>query len=353
MNIIEPIIWNKNDKTLKILNQLKLPNEVEYSTKKTVRDIYYSIKNMELRGAPLIGITAAYGVVIGLYNLSNNESFIKNVENSVNILKDARPTAVNLFWALDRMLGKAKEIEKLLIPFEQKKEILEEEAGKIFREDEEGNIKIGNYFIDNYLIKDGDTILTHCNAGALATSKYGTATSPIYIAKEKGWNIKVYADETRPYLQGSRLTAFELNQAGIEVVLICDNMAGWVMKQGKINTVIVGADRIARNGDVANKIGTYSVAVLAHRHGIPFYVAAPTSTIDIVCESGKTIPIEERNSREVMEFNGQKIAPDGIKIYNPAFDVTPNELITAIVTEKGILTKPYEISIRKIKSQKI
>lgn len=348
MSIIEPIKWDKDQKILEVLDQRELPNVVVYLRKSTVEEVYNSIKDMELRGAPLIGVAAAYGVVIGMKNLSKKESIVENVKKSVDILKKARPTAINLFWALDRMLKKSIEVENTKLPIFQQKKLIEEEANNIFKEDEEGNLKIGRYFLENGLITNGDVILTHCNAGALATSKYGTATAPIYLSKEKGWDIKVFVDETRPYLQGARLTAFELIQSDIEVTLICDNMAGWVMKNKMVDKVIVGADRIAINGDTANKIGTYSLALIANQLKIPFFVAAPSSTIDLTCKSGELIPIEEREPQEITVWNGKQIAPERVNVYNPAFDVTPNELISAIVTEKGILTQPYEETIKKL-----
>lgn len=332
--------WDTNEKKLIVLNQRNLPTIVEYLTKESVEDVFWAIKNMEVRGAPLIGVVAAYGVVISIRDVTNNKEFNDAVKNSVELLKKSRPTAINLFWALERMHKKALELEKLEISLEKKKELIEKEAKSIHNEDIESNKRIGELFIENKLISDGDTILTHCNAGALATTKYGTATSPMYLAKELGWKIKVFADETRPYLQGARLTSTELKEAGIDVTVICDNMAGWVMKNGMINKIIVGADRIAKNGDVANKIGTMSLAILAKEFNIPFYVAAPTSTIDMNCETGKDIPIEERNKKEVTEWFGIKIAPDDVGVFNPAFDVTPNEYITAIITEKGIIKIP-------------
>jgi len=332
--------WDTNEKKLIVLNQLKLPTTVEYLTKETVEDVFWTIKNMEVRGAPLIGVVAAYGVVMSVRDVKNEKEFVEAIKNSVEILKKSRPTAVNLFWALNRMYSKALELEKLDLPLSEKKALIEEEAKRIHNEDIESNKRIGELFIENKLISDGDVILTHCNAGALATTKYGTATSPIYLAKELGWKIKVFADETRPYLQGARLTSTELKEAGIDVTVICDNMAGWVMKNGMINKIIVGADRIAKNGDVANKIGTMSLAILAKKFNIPFYVAAPTSTIDLNCDSGDDIPIEERDRKEVINWFGIQIAPDNVGVFNPAFDVTPNEYITAIVTEKGIIKNP-------------
>ena len=338
--MLDSMVWIEEEKKLKVLNQRKLPTEIEYLEKNTVDDVFWTIKNMEVRGAPLIGVVAAYGVVIAAKYAKDANDFLKKVELGVEKLKKSRPTAVNLFWALDRMKKKAIEIGKSGMSVSEMLEELEKEAKAIHEEDVTSNRKIGENFIKSGLVKDGDTILTHCNAGALATSKYGTATSPMYLAKEKGWNIKVFVDETRPYLQGARLTTFELFQAGIDVTLICDNMAGWVMRNKMIDKIIVGADRIARNGDVANKIGTMSLAVLANKFGIPLYVAAPTSTIDMNCKDGSEIPIEERSPEEITNWFGIRIAPEGINVFNPAFDVTPNELITAIVTEKGVIKVP-------------
>ncbi|KUK80049.1 MAG: Methylthioribose-1-phosphate isomerase 2, partial [Petrotoga mobilis] len=271
--------------------------------------------------------------------------FLENLEKVKEILAKTRPTAVNLFWALNRMEKVLKEnINNKTI--NEVTKLLEDEALKIAYEDIEINKKIGKN--GEALLNDGDTVLTHCNAGALATVDYGTALGVIRAAVENGKNIQVFADETRPYLQGARLTVWELVKSGIKTTLITDNMAGWVMKQGKINAVIVGADRIARNGDVANKIGTYSVAVLAKRHGIPFYVAAPLSTIDIETKNGEGIPIEERNHNEVRFCHKTRLVTDDVNVYNPAFDVTPNELITAIITEKKVLRPPYEKNIVKL-----
>jgi len=349
MKVLEPIRWDTVEKKLYVLNQLRLPITIEYLAKDTTEDVFYAIKHMELRGAPLIGIAAAYGIVLGLKNLKSNENLFDNVKGNAKFLAKARPTAFNLFWALDRMQKRAIEIkEGHSLSLKEKVGIMEEEAIKIHREDERNNFRIGENFLNNLLVQDGDTILTHCNAGVLATSKYGTATSPMYLSKEKGWNIRVYVDETRPYLQGARLTAFELNEAGINVTLICDNMAGVVLSKGKVNEIIVGADRIAANGDVANKIGTMSLAVLAKHFGVPFYVAAPSTTIELACDCGNSIPIEERDANEVTNWFGTRIAPQGINVYNPAFDVTPHKLITAIVTEKGVIKKPFNENIKKI-----
>jgi len=349
MKVLEPIRWDVVEKKLYVLNQLRLPTTIEYLEKNTIEGVFYAIKHMELRGAPLIGIAAAYGIVLGLKNLKSNENLFDNVKENAKFLAKARPTAFNLFWALNRMQKCAIEIkERPSLSLKEKVRIMEEEAIKIHREDERNNFRIGENFLNNLLVHDGDTILTHCNAGVLATSKYGTATSPMYLSKEKGWNIRVYVDETRPYLQGARLTAFELNEAGINVTLICDNMAGVVLSKGKVNEIIVGADRIAANGDVANKIGTMSLAVLAKHFDVPFYVAAPSTTIELACDCGNSIPIEERDANEVTNWFGTRIAPQGINVYNPAFDVTPHELITAIVTEKGVIKKSFSENIKKI-----
>lgn len=334
--------------SLILIDQRFLPLEEIYIECKTYEEIAKSIKDMVVRGAPAIGATAAFGYVLGakqFQNLLDKNTFYKELQKIKQTLSQTRPTAVNLFWALNRMDKTAKdnlnskEIAQLI-------NILEEEALKIAYEDIEINKAIGKN--GEKLLNDGDTVLTHCNAGALATVDYGTALGVIRAAIENGKKIQVYADETRPYLQGARLTTWELIKSGIKTTLITDNMAGWVMKQGKINAVIVGADRIARNGDVANKIGTYSVAVLAKRHGIPFYVAAPLSTIDIDTKTGEDIPIEERNKDEVRYCHKIRLVPDEVEVYNPAFDVTPNELVTAIITEKGIIRAPYEKNIIKL-----
>lgn len=329
-----------------VLNQIKLPAVTEYNPKKTVADVFYAIKDMELRGAPLIGVAAAYGMYVGVKDLDemSHEEFMQIVRKNGEFLAKSRPTAVNLFWAIDRMIEKADALKDKSVA--EKKKILEEEAIKIHAEDIEINKNIGENFMP--LLRDGMTILTHCNAGVLATTKYGTATAPMYLAKERGWNLKVYADETRPYLQGARLTSYELYMSGIDVTLICDNMAGVVMSQGKIDAVITGTDRVAANGDVANKIGTMSVAILAKHFGIPMYIAAPTPTVDINCPTGKDIPIEERDRREITHWYGYQIAPEDVKVYNPAFDVTPHELITAIVTEKGVVKPPFKENLERL-----
>ncbi|MEI6687595.1 MAG: S-methyl-5-thioribose-1-phosphate isomerase, partial [Planctomycetota bacterium] len=288
-----------------------------------------------VRGAPAIGITAAMGILVGLKKIPSGTSLKKHYEDTDNYLRTSRPTAVNLFWALDRM--KRKFIEIADLPDQRNiLSILLEEALLIEKEDRAMCQAIGK--IGANLVQDGFGILTHCNTGGLATAAYGTALSVIFTAYEQGKSIHVFCDETRPLMQGARLTSWELLQAGIPATLICDSMAAQVMKEGKINMVIVGADRIAANGDSANKIGTYGLSVLAHAHNIPFYVAAPSSTFDLSIEDGSGIPIEQRNPKEITEPFGKQVAPTGVSVYNPAFDVSPAHLITGIITEKSLIT---------------
>lgn len=335
------IEWKDN--ALYLLNQTLLPNELIYDSYQTIESVWDAIVDMKVRGAPAIGVAAAYGMYLGVKDFEGTyEKLLKTIQGNREYLATSRPTAVNLFWAIDRMKGAAESHE--IQDVEQIKTALLEEARTIHQEDEEINRKIGINLLS--LLEDGMGILTHCNAGALATTKYGTATAPFYLAKEKGWQFKVYADETRPRLQGSTLTAFELRQAGIDVTLITDNMAAMVMSQGKIQAVIVGCDRVSANGDTANKIGTMGVAILAKHFGIPFYIAAPTPTIDLNTENGRGIPIEERDTKEVTNHFGQWTAPKDVKVYNPAFDVTPADLITAIVTEKGIVKAPFSKNLK-------
>ncbi|MGC5324803.1 S-methyl-5-thioribose-1-phosphate isomerase [Brevibacillus sp. SYSU BS000544] len=335
---ITPVRW-ENDH-LELLDQTLLPVETVYLPLTTSEQVWESIRHLQVRGAPAIGMAAAYGLYLGVRNsqATTYEDFWQDVVEQADYLATSRPTAVNLFWALDRVKSRVENEAERTID-EIKKSVLEE-AQTIQTEDEQVCRQIGENLLS--LLHDGIGVLTHCNPGALATAAYGTATAPFYLAKERGWDIKVYADETRPVLQGSRLTAFELQQAGIDVTLICDNMAAMVMAQGKVQAVIVGTDRVAANGDVANKIGTYGVAVLAKAHGIPFYVAAPLSSVDLATATGDEIPIEERPIEEVTHGLGKQVAPDGIKVYNPAFDITPARYITAIVTETGIY-KPEQI----------
>lgn len=338
------IEW-KDDK-LVLLDQTCLPNEIIYREYTTLESVWEAIQTMIVRGAPAIGVTAAYGVYLGIKKAPEDsfEAFWNEMVKGTDYLATSRPTAVNLFWAIDRMKEVAEQHRQLPIP--ALKERLLQEAIAIHREDEEINRSIGEHLLT--VLQDGMGILTHCNAGALATTKYGTATAPMYLAKEKGWDIKVYSDETRPRLQGSTLTAFELHQAGIDVTVITDNMAAFVMSQGKIDAVIVGADRVAANGDVANKIGTLGVSILAKQYGIPFYVAVPTPTIDLETKTGEDIPIEERDREEVIKGFGTYTAPKDVQVYNPAFDVTPHENVTAIVTEKGLVQAPFEENLRKL-----
>jgi methylthioribose-1-phosphate isomerase len=275
---------------------------------------------------------------------TNREELLKDIDDAIGQIGSARPTAVNLFWALDRMKGVLKKDETEDVSL--LKDLLLKEAHAILNEDRETCRRIGE--AGSRLVRDGDTILTHCNAGGLATSGYGTALAVMFTAKEQGKTIRVYVDETRPRLQGARLTAWELKQAGIAATVICDNMAGSVMKEGKIDLVITGADRIARNGDTANKIGTYSLAVLAEAHGVPFYVAAPKSSFDMSLECGRSIPIEERDADEVAFLHRKRVVPDGVSVYNPTFDVTPHRLIKGIITEEGIIEPPCELSLAKL-----
>ncbi|GAB6988440.1 S-methyl-5-thioribose-1-phosphate isomerase [Paenibacillus pini] len=329
------------DEHLILLDQRLLPESIVLLDLYHSEEVWESIHSMKVRGAPAIGIAAAYGVVLGArkYAAQEPNEWMKQVEDTCTYLATSRPTAVNLFWALDRMKDTAQKLVSEGGTIAALNASLLAEASAIQAEDEEVCRLIGVNALP--LFQDGMGVLTHCNAGGLATAKYGTATAPMYLAHESGIHLKVYADETRPVLQGARLTAFELQQAGIDVTLICDNMAGMIMAKGWIQAVIVGTDRVAANGDVANKIGTYSVAVLAKAHGIPFYVACPLSTIDLNTPTGNDIPIEERSGDEITESFGKRTAPAGIKVYNPAFDITPNEYVTAIITEKGIVRAPF------------
>jgi methylthioribose-1-phosphate isomerase len=337
-----PISYEKGKITL--IDQTRLPEKKVFLICKNVDDLWQAIKRLAVRGAPLLGVTAAYGICLGIdrSRCKSVQELGVLIERTAEYIGSSRPTAVNLFWALNRMKKCFRDNGDK--PLDQIKALLHNEAEKIYHEDLELSKKIGE--TGNAIINDGDTILTHCNAGGLATSGYGTALAVMFTAHDKGKKIHVYADETRPLLQGARLTAWELKEYGIPVTLICDNMAAVVMREGKINKVITGADRIAANGDAANKIGTYGVAILAKHHGIPFYIAAPYSTFDLSIASGKTISIEERAPEEVSCGFGKRTAPEGIHIYNPAFDVTPAELITGIITEKGILKPPYRESIQ-------
>jgi methylthioribose-1-phosphate isomerase len=321
---------------LRLLDQRRLPEEIIYNDYNDYREIINAIKTLEVRGAPAIGIAGSFALAIAAQADIRriDVEHLKRILTDVALeIKAARPTAVNLSWAVNRILNAACDFEGDNL--EEFRRFIWDEAAAILREDEAMCRAIGENGAT--LIKDGDTILTHCNAGALATGGIGTALGVIYTASAQGKRIRVYADETRPVLQGARLTAWELLQEGIDVTLICDNMAGFLMQQGKINLVIVGADRIAKNGDFANKIGTYSLAVLAKAHGVPFYVAAPQSTFDEKALSGKDIPIEERAADEIISWGGIKTAPSDVKVYNPSFDITLADYVTAFVTDKGIV----------------
>ncbi len=327
------------DDRVRILDQRRLPQEVRYLDCQGASSVAEAIRTMAIRGAPAIGIAAAMGIALAAKRTPSRQAapFLKEVAKVCREMKRTRPTAVNLFWAVDRMQEILDRVH--LCGVEKTRASLVAEALRIYKEDREVNQKIGEW--GKRLIKGGDGVLTHCNAGALATGSCGTALGVIYAAWAGGKRFRVFADETRPQLQGARLTAWELAQGKIPVTVITDNMAGWLMERGEINLVLVGADRIARNGDTANKIGTYGLAVLAKWHGIPLYVAAPTSTLDLKLPSGQDIPIEERDSREVTHFRGHPVAPNGVKAFNPAFDVTPHSLIRAIITEKGIIQRPF------------
>jgi len=327
-----------------MIDQTLLPRKLKFIYCDSAKDMWNAIKTMKIRGAPALGIAAAYGVYLGVRN--SGKTFFKDLERTVKYIASSRPTARNLFWALERM--KETALARRKEPVEKIKRALLKEAGRILAEDKDICRRMGRF--GSSLIKKGDSVLTHCNAGGLATADYGTALGVLFAAHEQGKKIRVYADETRPVLQGSRLTAWELMREGIDTILITDSMAASLMAKGKIDKVIVGADRIAQNGDAANKIGTYNLAVLSCYHKIPFYVAAPLSTIDIRVKSGKGIPIEERNPDEVRKIGGVYIAPKKVRAYNPAFDVTPAKFITAIITEKGILRKPYTRSIKNART---
>ncbi|HTY21343.1 MAG TPA: S-methyl-5-thioribose-1-phosphate isomerase [Geobacteraceae bacterium] len=338
------IEWRDN--RVVMIDQTRLPAEEVYNEYSDFKGVAEAIRGMVIRGAPAIGVAAAMGIALGARDIIADtfDSYFRQLENICEVMAKTRPTAVNLFWAIERMKRVA------LINRErglaQISELLKEEAIRVEMEDLAICKAIGRHGAS--LVKDGAAILTHCNAGGLATAGYGTALGVIRAAHEEGKKIRVFADETRPWLQGARLTAWELLQEGIPVTLIADNMAGWLMKKGEIGICVVGADRIAANGDTANKIGTYSVAVLAKENGIPFYVAAPTSTLDLTKKSGDDIPIEERHSLEVTHLHGIPVAPEGISVRNPAFDVTPSRYISGIITEKGVVTGDYERQLRRL-----
>lgn len=336
---VKTIEW-KNDRVI-MLDQRLLPHREVYRVCRDYRDVADAIREMVIRGAPAIGVAAAMGVALGALK-APAKAFDREFERAVLTLSKTRPTAVNLFWALQRMRDvysshRSRGVDAV-------RRALKDEAQKIYQDDIAANKQLGKYGAS--LMRNAKKIMTHCNAGALATAGYGTALGVLRALKASGSQFEVFVNETRPYLQGARLTAWELKKERIPATLITDNMAGYLMQIGKIDAVVVGCDRVAANGDVANKIGTYMIAVLAKRHGIPFYVAGPTSSIDMNCPSGKDIPIEQRDPKEVSHIFGKPLAPKGMKVFNPAFDVTTQELISAIITEKGVINPPYQQNIR-------
>jgi len=340
--MLPTIAWE--NEAVVMIDQRQLPQKEVYVRLKSVEQVARAIENMTIRGAPAIGLAAAYGLALAVRQARAGKNLSQAFEKAYERLWRTRPTARNLFWALDRMKTVFEKNQKQ--DLEALKEIMVAEARQMDEEDLAMNMKIGEY--GQKLISSGDTILTHCNAGGLATAGYGTALGIIRAAVARGKKIKVLADETRPLLQGARLTCWELERAGIPVTLITDNMAGYLMKKGEISLVVVGADRIALNGDVANKIGTYSVAVLAREHHLPFYVAAPLSTFDFSLKTGAVIPIEERQPDEVRKIGGKLITVADLPVRNPAFDVTPAGLISAIITERSVLRPPFGPAIRKL-----
>ena len=342
--MFKTIEWKNN--TVRMIDQRILPTREVYNTYRDYKGVAEAIRSMVIRGAPAIGVAAAMGVAIGALKIRTRDIkvFKRELKKINRLIASTRPTAVNLFWAIERMDALVEANAHL--PIDRLKKRLIKEARDICREDIAICKEIGRH--GGRLLKKRSTVLTHCNAGALATAGYGTALGVIRGAIKQGKTISVFADETRPFLQGARLTAWELKKDRIDVTLITDSMAGVMMAEGLIDSVVVGSDRIAANGDIANKIGTYTVAILAREHNIPFYVAAPLSTIDLNVKSGAEIPIEERDIKEVTHTSGKRVAPKGIKVKNPAFDVTPARLVTAIITEKGVARRPYRSSIKKL-----
>ncbi|MEG0978489.1 MAG: S-methyl-5-thioribose-1-phosphate isomerase [Oscillospiraceae bacterium] len=343
----ETVSLSQDNSALVIIDQTQLPYNIELLNLTTQKQVWDAIYLLQVRGAPAIGVAAAYGIYLGAREIEadNYADFYAQFKEKKDYLASARPTAVNLFWALDRMERIVTKNSNRTVP--EIKQLLLDEANEMKAEDIRVCSSIGDYGVE--LIKDGYGILTHCNAGQLATVKYGTAIAPIYKGVEKGYKLKVFTDETRPLLQGARLSAFELHSSGVDTTVICDNMASIVMKNGWVQIVFVGADRIAANGDAANKIGTSGVAILAKFYGIPFYVCAPLSTFDLNCKTGEDIHIEERPAEEVTEmWYKERMAPEGVKVYNPAFDVTDHNNITGIITEYGIATAPFEESIKEM-----
>ena len=345
--MIKTVEWTREG--VRMIDQRLLPAEEKYLTLRSCEEVAEAIRQMVVRGAPAIGVSAAMGLALGAQqSVGTSVADLEyDFKYMCDVMSQTRPTAVNLFWAIERMRAAFAKARAESEDVEEVKQTLVNEALAVFKEDLEANRALGRFGAE--LIADGATVLTHCNAGALATAgDYGTALGVIRGARDAGKRVAVIADETRPFLQGSRLTAWELNKDKIPVTVIADNMAGHVMKQGKVDCVVVGADRIAANGDTANKIGTYMVAVLAKQHKVPFYVAAPISTIDLSIASGEQIPIEERDTREVTHVGGHQLAPQGVEARNFAFDVTPNELIAAIITDRGVARQPYTESLSRL-----
>ena len=336
---VRTIEW-KNDRVI-MLDQRLLPHREVYRVCRDYDQVAEAIRSMVIRGAPAIGVAAAMGMALGALQ-APAKTFDRDFERIFATLGKTRPTAVNLFWALQRMRQVYSQHRSQGV--DAVKQALKEEAQKIYKEDIAANRQLGKYGMA--LLRNARHIMTHCNAGALATAGYGTALGVLRALKESGREFEVFVNETRPFLQGARLTAWELKEEKIPATLITDSMAGYLMQTGKVDAVVVGCDRVAANGDVANKIGTYTLAVLARRHGIPFYVAGPTSSIDIDCRCGKDIPIEQRDPKEVSHIFGKALAPNGIRVFNPAFDVTAQDLISAIITEKGVIHPPYQQNIR-------
>lgn len=344
---LETVRLDDENSTLVILDQTRLPSETVYLHLKKLEEFWHAIRILQVRGAPAIGVAAAAGLYLAAKAVSAADfgAFYAEFQKAKDYLATARPTAVNLFWALDRMERVVLENQDKTVP--EIKNRLKSEAEAIRNEDIENCRKIGEYGLE--LLRPGMGILTHCNAGRLAAVEYGTATAPIYIGQERNYNLKVFADETRPLLQGARLTAFELQQAGVDVTLICDNMASSVMRNGWVQAVFVGCDRVAANGDTANKVGTSGLAVLAKHYNIPFYVCAPAATIDMACAAGRDICIEQRDGGEITHMWYEKpVAPERIAVYNPAFDVTDHTLITAFVTERGVVRPPFDEAFKKL-----
>ncbi len=350
MQAPEAVRWSDDGRAVDLLDQRLLPEREVRLRLESAAAVAEAIREMAVRGAPAIGIAAAMGVAVELGRgaPADRAAFLQRLNDVCDMLRATRPTAVNLAWAVDRVRGKA---EAASGGPDTLADVLHAEADAILQEDRDMCARIGEH--GQSLLPDGPvTVLTHCNAGALATGGIGTALAPLYVAAERGRTVRVFADETRPLLQGSRLTAWELMRAGIEVTVVADSVAATLMRQGRVDLVLVGADRIAANGDVANKIGTYSVAVLARHHGVPFYVAAPTSTLDRGTAAGAAIPIEERDPDEIRRGFGRLTAPADVPVYSPAFDVTPAELVTAIVTDRGVLRPPYPEAIRELFAQR-